>query len=137
MSTNEAQMRALAEGLYNFLLEGKKASVRFTHRNLVRATPKRTGFASGWVAGVGGPPPIEPGRPTRPRYGIPGDVEIDQVVGGAALGEDITLVSPAIYIRALAKPNRPRWGSDQQPKEGWIQDAIDDAGDRLATWRFK
>lgn len=136
MGTNEAEMERLAATLHNFLMEGKKEIVRRVHQGLVRATPKDTGYASGWKAGVGGPPNIVLGRPKLPRYALVGAAEIDQVVGSGRLGDKITLVSQAIYIKSLAYPNRPRWGSDQATTP-FIPPVLDDARRHIASWKYK
>lgn len=131
-SRNEREMLRFVETIFKFLKAGKSAVVRFVHRNVVRETPKRTGFASGWQAGIGGPPPIEPGKPSKARYPIPGDAEIDAITEQSDLGDDIVMVSPADYIKFLESP----FFKSPQQQEPWIDPAIEEARKQLDAWEW-
>ncbi len=125
-------MNRLLDVMFRFLKAGKSAIVRFVHQNVVRETPKRTGFAAGWRAGIGGPPSITPGKPTQARYPLPGDSEIDAVTAQSGLGDDIVMVSPADYIKFLESP----FFRSPQQQEPWIAPAIEEAQKKLATWQW-
>lgn len=138
MGPNEATMGRLVDAVEDFLVAGQKQSLRFVHRHLVagpprKGTPKDTGFAAGWIAGVGSPPSIEPGRPELPRYPLRGDAELDQDLSDMEMGSGVVFVSPAIYIGVLAKGGH----SPQQPEPDWIPEAIDEAVTDLKAWRYE
>lgn len=129
--SNEVVMMRLKETLGRGLLAGYQASVRFVHRELVKATPKLTGFASGWQVGLGGAPPIVPGQPKLPRYPLYGDDTVDKVMAQATLGDDAVMVSRAIYIAELEA------GKSRQQPQGFIPDSIERARQNLEAWRWQ
>lgn len=135
--SNEATMLRLVDTVGRFLLDGQKQSLRFVHRHLVagppgKGTPKDTGFAAGWVAGVGGPPDLEVGRPELPRYPLRGDAELDQDLRDMKLGDKVSFASPAIYIAKLVFS-----GHSQQQPDPWLDDAIDAAAADLRAWQWE
>ncbi len=130
---NVREMVRMQRTVEAFLKAGVTAAVRFTRRALVRATPKRTQFAAGWVFGVGGPPDLVPqDKPTQTLFPLPGDQETDaQMEAEYGLGDDVAMVSPATYIVFLNA------GTSPQAPENFVQDAIDEAATALEGWRWE
>jgi hypothetical protein len=63
MSQNIREVERLFAEMEHFVVEQRRRQIRLVHRGFVAATPKATGFASGWLLGINGPP-AEPSRPT-------------------------------------------------------------------------
>lgn len=114
-----------------FLRDGVKAVLRYTHRELVKATPKRTQFAAGWAFGLGGPPFAPQDKPTQTIYPLRGDSDVDADLAGFQLGDEIVGLSPATYIKFLNA------GTSPQADANFVQDAISEAQDQFRGWRWE
>lgn len=123
-------MADLVDTLEQFLLAGFKASVGFVGEELVRRTPKRTGYAAGWMPGINAPP-FSPGQPSKARYPLPGNLEWDNALQALELGSNVVLMSPASYIVSIALE-----GKSPQAPDPIVDPAVEAAIAKLAKWRW-
>lgn len=128
---NEAELRRLVNTVEAFLVAGVKAAVRITRRNLVKATPKRTQFAAGWVVLLDGAGFEQQDKPTKTIYPLPGDTDTAREMSPYQLGDEVALVSPATYIKWL-----DLLGNSPQADANFIQDTLEESRQQLLAWRW-